>query len=320
MVLRYLKKLAFYIKRLYVKKMQKIKRFVLVFFLLFCLTGCSGILLNPSRSVDGHFLYVRQGDTLYSLAKKNNISMRDLIEENNLKEPYRLYSGQKLRIPQAQMHIVQKGDTLYSISRKYGMSVSALSRLNKLKEPYTISVGQKLAVNQLKKNVVPTNKHIKKHTSSATSQNKKTKVTSKKQTVIAKKEITVPKKQTKQRFVCPVKGKIVSDFGAKQKTMQNDGINIAAKKGTSVVAAEAGTIGYAGNQLKGYGNLILIRHANGWMTAYAHNDKVFVKKDQKVKKGQKIATVGKTGNVTTPQLHFEIRYKTKVVNPKKYLQ
>lgn len=300
--------------------MQKMKRLTVVFFLLFCLTGCFGITITPNRFSDDGFLYVQKGDTLYALAKKNNVSMRDLIEENDLKEPYRLYAGQKLRIPKAQIHVVQKGDTLYSISRKYDMSVSSLSRLNKLKEPYTISVGQKLAVNHSKKRVSSKEQNSKLKSVSTSVSNKKQKRAYKKTNKSYKKEIVVPKKQSARRFVWPVKGKIVSDFGAKQKTMQNDGINIAAKKGTTVVAADAGIIGYAGNQLKGYGNLILIRHANGWMTAYAHNDKVFVKKDQKVKKGQKIATVGKTGNVTIPQLHFEIRYKTKVVNPKKYLQ
>lgn len=299
--------------------MHKIKRYLVVFFILFFLTGCSGIILNPSRSADGNFLYVRKGDTLYSLSKKNDIPMRDLIEINNLKEPYRLYSGQKLRIPKARIHVVQKGDTLYSISRHYDMSVSALSRMNKLKEPYTISVGQKLVVNQKKALNTSGIKNTKQRTVQQNTQKQQKKI-AKKTVVMSKKVANVPRSQSKKRFIWPTKGRIVSAFGAKQKTMQNDGINIAAKKGTPVVAAESGTVGYAGNQLKGYGNLILIRHSNGWMTAYAHNDKVFVKKDQKVKKGQKIATVGKTGNVITPQLHFEIRYKTKVVNPKKYLQ
>lgn len=294
--------------------------FVFGLFFLF-LTGCNGILLSPSYHSDGTYLYVHKGDTLYSLARKNNISLRDLIEENKLKAPYNLYVGQKLRIPQAQVHIVQKGDTLYSISRKYDMSVSAVSRMNNLSEPYTLSVGQVLKVNNTTQTINQKQTNEKSITPQKKNVVKQKKVIKTKRTVVStSKRANVPKNQSKKRFMWPVKGKIISSFGSSQKSMQNDGINIAAKKGTPVVAADAGTIGYAGNQLKGYGNLILIRHSNGWMTAYAHNDKIYVKKDQKVKKGQKIATIGKTGNVTTPQLHFEIRYKTKVVNPKTYLQ
>lgn len=262
----------------------------------------------PSYHSDGTYLYVHKGDTLYSLAKKNNIPMQDLIEENHLKSPYTLVVGQKLLIPKSETHTVQKGETLYSISRKHKMSVSALSRLNHLKEPYTISVGQVLKVSHAKK-------------TAQTAVKSKTKTALSKKTVVSApvKTVRVPKNQSNKKFTWPVKGSIITAFGKTQNGMQNDGINISAAKGTAVMAAENGTVGYAGNQLKGYGNLILIRHDNGWMTAYAHNDTILVKKDQKVKKGQKIATVGKTGNVKTPQLHFEIRYQTKVVNPQKYL-
>ncbi|MBE6456248.1 MAG: LysM peptidoglycan-binding domain-containing protein [Alphaproteobacteria bacterium] len=314
-----MKKLDFFHKTRYDKNMYRLKYFFVLFFLF--LSGCSSILLSPSYHSDGTYLYVHKGDTLYALARKNDISLRDLIEENNLKAPYNLYIGQKLRIPQAQTHTVQKGDTLYSISRKYDMNISALSRMNNLSEPYTLSVGQILKVNNTTQPVNNINSGKKKTITQNKVQTKQKKVIQqKKRTVSITKTANVPRSQSKKRFMWPVKGKIISSFGSSQKSMQNDGINIAAKKGTPVVAADAGTIGYAGNQLKGYGNLILIRHSNGWMTAYAHNDKIYVKKDQKVKKGQKIATIGKTGNVTTPQLHFEIRYKTKVVNPKTYLQ
>ncbi len=292
--------------------MSYIKRLSFLGILFFFLTGCGGIFLTPSYHSDGTYLYVHKGDTLYSLAKKNNISLRDLIEVNHLTSPYTLAVGQKLRIPKTQTHTVQKGETLYSISRKYNMSVSALSRLNHLSAPYTISVGQVLQVNHR------TDTTIK--TASKQSKNRVTTTTSKSTTVVSpRRTVSVPKAQSGKKFAWPIRGKIISSFGKTQNGMQNDGINIAAAKGTAVTAAESGTVGYAGNQLKGYGNLILIRHDNGWMTAYAHNDTILVKKDQKVKKGQKIATVGKTGNVKTPQLHFEIRYQTKVVNPQKYL-
>jgi murein DD-endopeptidase MepM/ murein hydrolase activator NlpD len=120
-------------------------------------------------------------------------------------------------------------------------------------------------------------------------------------------------------FQWPVRGQIVSDFGAKSGGLHNDGINIAAARGTAVRAAESGVVVYAGNEVRGFGNLLLIRHADGWMTAYAHVDEINVARDEQVRRGQTVAKVGRTGNVTTPQLHFEIRRGTRSVNPREFL-
>ena len=117
----------------------------------------------------------------------------------------------------------------------------------------------------------------------------------------------------------PVNGTVVSGFGNLGSGRKNDGINIKAALGTAVKAADSGTVAYAGNELKGFGNLILIKHSDGWITAYAHCDRLFVKKGQKVARGEKIATVGSSGSVTTPQLHFEVRAGKKAVNPRAYL-
>lgn len=121
-------------------------------------------------------------------------------------------------------------------------------------------------------------------------------------------------------FQWPLRGQIVSEFGAKTGGLHNDGINIAATQGAAVRASEAGVVVYAGNEVRGFGNLLLIRHADGWMTAYAHVDDMLVKRDEHVRRGQTIAKVGRTGNVTTPQLHFEIRRGTRSVNPREFLQ
>lgn len=121
------------------------------------------------------------------------------------------------------------------------------------------------------------------------------------------------------QFGWPVQGKVVSKFGATADGLRNDGINIAAPAGAPVVAAADGVVAYAGNELRGFGNMILIRHADGWVTAYAHNESLAVKKGDTVKRGQTIARVGQTGNVTSPQLHFEIRKGTSAQDPTKYL-
>ncbi|WP_312895195.1 peptidoglycan DD-metalloendopeptidase family protein [Microvirga sp.] len=117
-------------------------------------------------------------------------------------------------------------------------------------------------------------------------------------------------------FRWPARGRVIAGFGANG---GNEGINIAVPEGTPVKAAEAGTVTYAGSEVKGYGNLVLIKHENGFVSAYAHNGSLNVKRGEQVKRGQVIATSGQTGNVTSPQLHFEIRKGAQPVDPLKHL-
>lgn len=120
-------------------------------------------------------------------------------------------------------------------------------------------------------------------------------------------------------FAWPISGKVVANFGPAGGGLHNDGINIAAPLGAEVRAAENGVVAYAGNELRGFGNLLLVKHADGWTTAYAHNEKLLVKRGEAVTQGQVIATVGRTGNVDSPQLHFEVRKGTQAMNPVEFL-
>jgi murein DD-endopeptidase MepM/ murein hydrolase activator NlpD len=120
-------------------------------------------------------------------------------------------------------------------------------------------------------------------------------------------------------FRWPVRGRVIANFGAKTNGQQNDGINLAVPEGTAVRAAEDGVVAYAGNELKGYGNLILIRHSNGFVTAYANASEIMVKRNDKVRRGQIIAKSGQTGAVASPQLHFEIRKGSSPVDPMQHL-
>jgi murein DD-endopeptidase MepM/ murein hydrolase activator NlpD len=120
-------------------------------------------------------------------------------------------------------------------------------------------------------------------------------------------------------FRWPVRGRVIGAFGAKINGQQNDGINLSVPEGTSVKAAEDGVVAYSGNELKGYGNLVLVRHASGFVTAYAHASEVMVKRGDKVKRGQIIAKAGQTGGVSSPQLHFEIRKGSTPVDPGPFL-
>ena len=282
--------------------------------MLSMVSGCSGV-------------RVRKGDTLYSIAKRNDIPMRAIIEANDLKPPYILSVGQYLVLPRSETYRVRRGDTLYSIANRHGMSVSSLARLNRIQPPYTIHNGQVLKINSWsnEKGTPIFTAEDRMKTSAKTAQNNVGTVAQDRQAEAVRRKAVknptafqgkanVPKSQSKKKFAWPVSGKVVSPFGS-----GNDGINIAGKAGTAIKAAESGTVAYAGNELKGYGNLVLIKHKDGWITAYAHNRKLSVKKGDTVKKGQKIAEMGASGGVKTPQLHFEIRYKAKVVNPNQYL-
>jgi len=120
-------------------------------------------------------------------------------------------------------------------------------------------------------------------------------------------------------FLWPVRGHILANYGAKPDGTHNDGINIAAPRGAAVQAVDAGVVAYAGNELRGYGNLVLVKHANGWISAYAHCDAILVKRGEKVGRGQVIARVGSTGNVSEPQLHFELRRGQHAVDPREFM-
>jgi len=257
---------------------------------------------------------VVRGNTVYSISRLYGIPVRSIIESNRLQPPYLLKVGDRLRLPARRTHRVSKGDTVYSISRRYDVPIGELMRVNGIRPPYTIVVGQELAV--------PSSTTASNHaapTTSAAAPAAKPRAAAQKATPSQVAALPSPPPRTGRLFLWPVRGKVLSDFGDQPGGRHNDGINIGAKRGTTVVAAESGVVAYAGNELRGFGNLLLIKHADGFMTAYAHNDALLVTRGQKVKKGEAIARVGSSGIVAEPQLHFEIRKGRKAVNPLKYL-
>lgn len=122
------------------------------------------------------------------------------------------------------------------------------------------------------------------------------------------------------RLRWPVAGKVVAGFGPRADGTHNDGVNLAVPMGTDIHAAEGGVVAYAGDELKGYGNLVLVRHDNGWVTAYAHADELLVKRGDVIKRGQIIAKAGRTGQVDQPQVHFELRQGQKPVDPTPFME
>jgi len=255
-----------------------------------------------------------RGDTVYALSRRHRVPVRVIIQANRLRPPYHLRAGQRVVLPRSRRHTVSRGETFYGIAQQYRVHPYDLARANDLRQPYDLRAGQGLV---LPEQSSATNRRV-------ASGPPKTKAAS---PVIRRQPATAPPPAVPRPpaasgkgFIWPVRGRVISGFGGKAKGLRNDGINIASKRGAAVVAAENGVVVYAGNELRGFGNLLLIKHSGGWVTAYAHNDKVLVKRGARVAKGQQVATVGSTGSVKYPQLHFEIRRGRVARDPIKYLR
>lgn len=274
---------------------------------------------------------VSNGDTLYSISKRYRVDLPEITYANKLTAPYRLNVGQRIILPPPEKYEVRSGDSLSSVARLFNVSESRLAELNNILPPYRILTGEVLNIPRLRglegeiasvmvtplaKEAVPAHRTdrspIKKEVLSPVKREPSSQI----QPAVLKQPLPESKPG---RFLKPVNGKIISSFGPKAGGLHNDGINIAAKRGESVKAAAEGEVVYAGNGLKGYGNLILIKHGGRYLTAYGHLGQISVKKGQYVKAGESIGTIGTSGQVKDPQLHFEIRKGTEAVNPNKFI-
>jgi len=224
---------------------------------------------------------------------------------------------------------VIKGDTLYSISFAAGVAPKLLAQLNNLSPPYVIYPGSWLTLSTTKKTVPIVKKtSVSKKWRKRVDRQKKDRYSkdvakpkrSAKKPEYAPKPYSTSKLSSKakkiSKWIWPAKGRVVSAYSAQEQG--NKGIDIAGLKGSNIVAAAAGKVVYAGAALRGYGKLVIIKHNDDYLSAYAHNDKIFVKEKQRIKQGQVIAIMGQTG-ATRVMLHFEIRFRGKSVNPSNYL-
>ncbi|MCB1380876.1 MAG: LysM peptidoglycan-binding domain-containing M23 family metallopeptidase [Alphaproteobacteria bacterium] len=227
------------------------------------------------------------------------------------------------------VHEVRSGETLFSLGRKYSISPYAIAKANGLPNDTQLHLGQRVkipggagdtaaVVAQAPKLTAPKKQPAEANPAPSTDE------------VAQVQEMPKPEPQQKLAELpstestatgmrWPVRGKVISNFGSKPNGLKNEGINIAVPEGTSIRAAEGGVVAYAGNELKGYGNLVLIRHEGGFVTAYAHAKELFVKRGDTVKRGDVIAKAGQTGSVSSPQLHFEVRKGATALDPIKYL-
>ena len=282
-------------------------------------------------TVDDYILVPMYGDTG---VQRTEIKTDDVL---TIRKP-NVGAQQTTRVDLTEV-VVLSGDTLYSLSRKYSVPVNDLAVMNKLTPPFNLKVGQKIRVPNLARVAVEStgkttvkvveksqkvsveNKSVQQKADAKMSTDKvASKQSEKKISSDPSKKLPKINARSSSKFSWPVRGKILSNYGAKTNGLFNDGINIGATRGAVVSAAENGVVAYAGNEVKGMGNLIIIQHDDGWMTVYAHMDSMVVRRGARVSVGQKIGTVGKTGKVDSPQLHFEIRKGTKAYNPTSYLK
>lgn len=219
--------------------------------------------------------------------------------------PVGKYRVQHDQQPPPSVYKVRRGDTLYSVSWRFGMDFKTVARINGIPSPYTIYVGQKLRFKPYRKTA-----SSKKTSSKKTQSVKKSKASSKPKVS----KPVVSNRRLAWRW--PVKGKVISTYS--KSVASRKGIKIAGKSGQNVSAAASGKVVYSGNGLPRYGNLIIIKHNETYLSAYAHNKYLVVKEGQRVKAGQKIALLGRTGT-QRDQLHFEIRRNGEPVDPMRFL-
>jgi murein DD-endopeptidase MepM/ murein hydrolase activator NlpD len=235
--------------------------------------------------------FVNRGDTLLSIARRNHVPVAELAKANNLAPSAKLKLGSRLTVP---------GGKIAAAPTAPAAPVVAA-------QPIATMPAAAPPVRQVAASIQQPSARLAQAAPTA-----------------EEKEADAPAKAGEATgalptFRWPVRGKVITSYGAKTNGKSNDGINLAVPEGTPVKAAEDGVVAYAGNELKGYGNLVLVRHSNGYVTAYAHASELMVKRGDNIKRGQVIAKSGQSGEVGSPQLHFEIRKGSAPVDPLQFL-
>jgi murein DD-endopeptidase MepM/ murein hydrolase activator NlpD len=272
-----------------------------------------GIRLAGGLSVaqlSGRQHLVVKGDRLSTLARAYGVGVHALADANGLAPPYVIYVGQVLQIPERgdaapptvalgadDGYRVRPGDTLSGLAHRFDVSMVELAAVNELAPPYRLEIGQPLRVPQ--SSVV--------------------------QVAVRSERRSAPKAAdglpplSGDGFLWPVNGKLIGAFGEAEDGQMRAGIDIAARKGTPVLAAEDGIVLYADDGVRGYGQLVLIRHDDDYITTYAHNSALLVEVGETVRRGQVIARVGDSGDVADSQLHFELRKGREPIDPETML-
>ena len=292
--------------------------------------------------IDGNRYRVGEGDALGRIANRYNVRLVTLAAANNIEAPYILYPGEVLRIPDdapmpakrpdiiqtalppsapaaeapnwqrqaappsepvvdGMRYVVVSGDSLALLAVRHNLTLGDLVAANKLKPPYRITPGQML--------IIPEREGSRSERTEA----------EKPKPVQSASPLAPPPPLSGEGFLWPVDGELIGAFNDNSSKGRSGGVNIAARKGTPVRASDSGIVAYAGEALSGYGRMVMLRHAEGYVTLYAHNDVILVREGDVVNRGQPIAEVGTSGDVSDSQLHFELRKGTDPIDPTKVL-
>jgi murein DD-endopeptidase MepM/ murein hydrolase activator NlpD len=270
-------------------------------------------------TVEPEHLKVRPGQTLSGIARDYHIPMRLIAEANHLLPPYRIEAGRTLIIPQVAQQTASPAqvspEALPSPRPEPTAAPAQIGATAPDRTPPAAAANPPVVA------AVPPVATVSPPPPATEPLRPEAKPAAAPPVPTAAPPETpaAPPVQSVGTFQWPIRGHVLAGYGSSRDGTHNDGINIAAPRGAAVEAADFGVVAYTGNELRGYGNLILIKHPNGWISAYAHCDLILVKRGDKVARGQVIARVGATGNVTEPQLHFELRRGNKAVDPREFM-
>jgi len=232
---------------------------------------------------------VGANESLYDIATRYQVPLRALIEQNNLEPPYALAPGRELQLPPPRLHTVARGETLQDVARRYNVDLRSLALLNRMQAPYRVNVGDRIVLPAM----------------------------ARAQPVVTPPQTPPsppPRVAGNARFAMPLRGAIVGRYGAQPGGVRLDGVEIAGDEGDAVSAAADGEVVYAGSDLPAYGTLILVRHADNYVTAYGFNRRALVREGERVRAGQTIAELGARADGRS-RLLFQVRQGSSAVDP-----
>jgi murein DD-endopeptidase MepM/ murein hydrolase activator NlpD len=277
---------------------------------------------------------VQPGEHVDQLARNFSTTRDALLDANHIRAPFVIRPGQIIKVPVTKAYVARTGDTLVGVARRFSVSSSELAQLNHVEVRAVLRAGQEIGLPSSMRDRGP--QRLMGETEFAEAAPRRSTYSYAPShgyvTQVPQQPTMVPDSgyhaapappppeaaptltdaqvtaAARGRFAWPLRGNIVKRFGPLGIGQRNDGVDIKAPQGADVKAAAPGEVVYAGNQVPGFGNLVLIKHSDGWVTAYAHLDNVSVQMRQQVSQGQSVGSVGMTGGLTEPELHFEVRY------------
>jgi murein DD-endopeptidase MepM/ murein hydrolase activator NlpD len=248
----------------------------------------------PEDDPQARLVIVRRGESLYDISRRHSVNLRALIETNRLSPPYDLEIGRRLYLPPPNVHRIEPGETLYSVSRRFNVDTRSLAVLNGLERPWTVWPGDEILL-------PPLARDMQRSAVSAPAPTAAIKG--------ASPRASAPS-GPRPAFIWPVSGRVLFGFGTRPDGTRNEGLDLLAPKGGEVTAAAEGEVVYVGDDLAGLGNLVLVRHEGGWVSAYARLGEPVVREGQRILQGQILARAPDAGGV-----HFEIRKGGDPVDP-----